>query len=484
VRRPVLDAPSVSLEDARAFASEAAAHPLFDPGREVVIARAPGRLDLMGGIADYSGSLVLEWPLREATLAAVQLVPDGRLRAVSLASGPGEPDRSCEAPLTELFQGSVPLGDEAARRWFSETSARRWAAYVFGAAIVLARETGTALHGLRVLIRSSVPEGKGVSSSAALEVAVMGALAVALRLTLDPRELAFLCLRVENRIVGAACGIMDQMTACYGREHALLALLCQPAKVRGTIPLPAPLGVWGFDSGIRHSVAGSAYTRVRVGAFMGARIVADLAGLPVVPSSSGGPVRIADARWGGYLANVTPAELEGELVASLPETLRGAEFLARYGGTADTETRVDPDLAYPVRAATVHPIRENARVREFAEILSGAIDTGAGERLGDLMRESHESYSACGLGSEATDLVVSVVREAGSERGFFGAKITGGGSGGTVAVLGREDADVGAVAEACARHSGRRPRVFSGSSPGAAAFGAMRLGPTSRSEAP
>jgi galactokinase len=477
VRRPVVDAPSVSLGDAQAFASEAAAHPLFDPGREVVIARAPGRLDLMGGIADYSGSLVLEWPLQEATLAAVQLVPDGRLHAVSLASGPAEPDRSCQARLEELFQGSVPLGDEAARRWFSESAARRWAAYVFGAAIVLARETGAAIDGLRILIRSSVPEGKGVSSSAALEVAVMAALAAALRLTLDPRELGFLCLRVENRIVGAACGIMDQMTACYGQEHALLALLCQPAQIRGTIPLPAQLGVWGFDSGIRHSVAGSAYTRVRVGAFMGARIVADLAGLSVVPGSSGGPVRIADSRWGGFLANVTPAELDGELLARLPETLSGADFLARYGGTADTETQVDPAVDYPVRAATVHPIREHARVREFAGILASAIDTGACERLGELMRESHESYSACGLGSEATDLLVSLVHEAGPEQGFFGAKITGGGSGGTVAVLGRSGADVGAAAEACARRSGHRPQVFSGSSPGAAAFGWIRLGP-------
>jgi galactokinase len=482
--RPILEAPAVTLADAEAFAAEVTAHPLFDPGREVVIARAPGRLDLMGGIADYSGSLVLEWPLREATLAAVQLVPDGRLHAMSLASYPGEADRRCEAPLEELFHGGVPLEDEAARQWFSEVATRRWSAFVFGAAIVLARETGAAISGLRILIRSSVPEGKGVSSSAALEVAVMQALSAALHCPLDPREIAFSCRRVENRIVGAACGIMDQMTAACGSERALLALLCQPAVIRGTIALSSELGIWGLDSGLRHSVAGSDYTRVRVGAFMGARIVADVAGLPVVRGLPGGPVRVADSRWGGFLANVTTAELDDEFLSHLPETLSGADFLARYGGTADTETTVDPVVDYPIRAATVHPVREHARVREFVEILTRPIHAAACNRLGELMRESHESYSACGLGSEATDLLVSLVREAGPERGFFGAKITGGGSGGTVAVLGRKSADIGAVAEACVKRSRHRPHVFSGSSPGAAAFGVLRLGPTSRSAAP
>jgi galactokinase len=479
MRRPILQAAAKRLDDAEAFAAEAAGHPLFDPRHELVVARAPGRLDVMGGIADYSGSLVLQWPLQEATLAAVQLVRDGRVHALSMASGQAEPDRSCDASARELFPGGAPLADDAARRFFSSPPGRRWAAYALGAAIVLLRETHATCRGLRVLVRSSVPEGKGVASSAALEVAVMQGLAAALRRPLDPRALAFLCQRVENRIVGAACGVMDQMTACCGQERALLSLLCQPGEVKGQLPLPEELVVWGLDSGVRHSVAGSAYTRVRVAAFMGARILAGLAGLRVVPGPPGGPVRIEDSRWGGFLANVSPAELDAGLVAGLPETLRGAEFLAAYGGTADPVTRVDPNLEYPVRAATVHPIREHARVSAFAGLLAAPATSEAGERLGELMYESHASYSACGLGSQATDLLVSLVREAGPGRGFFGAKITGGGSGGTVAVLGRRDADVGAIAEAFAKRAGRLPRVFSGSSPGARAFGTLRLGPCS-----
>jgi L-arabinokinase len=92
---------------------------------------------------------------------------------------------------------------------------------------------------------------------------------------------------------------------------------------------------------------------------------------------------------------------------------------------------------------------------------------------------SHASYSACGLGSEATDRLAERVRSAGAARGLYGAKITGGGSGGTVAVLG-EPRGLEAVEEIAAAHAhetGRRTHVFTGSSPGASAFGHLRVRP-------
>lgn len=93
------------------------------------------------------------------------------------------------------------------------------------------------------------------------------------------------------------------------------------------------------------------------------------------------------------------------------------------------------------------------------------------------MYQSHASYSACGLGSDGTDQLVELVRQAGPARGLYGAKITGGGSGGTVAVLGRRGADeaVNAVAEHYEAQTGRKPFVFAGSSPGAIAFGHLKL---------
>jgi L-arabinokinase len=93
------------------------------------------------------------------------------------------------------------------------------------------------------------------------------------------------------------------------------------------------------------------------------------------------------------------------------------------------------------------------------------------------MYQSHESYSACGLNSEGTDLLVKLVREAGPGAGLYGAKITGGGSGGTVVVLGARTAGPGiaVICEKYARETGRRPYIFAGSSPGSAAFGHLIL---------
>ncbi len=473
--RKVLRPAGFEAPDAKDFAAEVDRHPFFEASREIFIARSPGRLDLMGGIADYSGSLVLQWPLREATLVAAQSVSDGRLQAMSLGSGAA---RSCDLRVEDLFPHGDPLDYDRARGWFAQRLGDGWSAYVLGVLLALAREKGLrSPTGLRLLIRSSVPEGKGVSSSAALEVAVMQATAAVFGLPLDPRALALLAQTVENRVVGAACGVMDQMTASCGEANRLLALLCQPAQLRGTVAVPPDLAIWGIDSGVQHAVSGSDYTSVRIGAFMGARILADRAGLQAIPGERPGTVEIEDARWGGYLANVTPSELTGGTLGELPATMSGVEFLATHEGITDPVTRVDPAREYAVRACASHPIHEHFRVRAFAELLQAPASERRSELLGELMYQSHASYTACGLGAEATDLLVALVRTAGAARGFFGAKITGGGSGGTVAVLGRRGSDIREIAQAYEVLTGHRPQVFSGSSSGSAAFGTLRLGP-------
>jgi L-arabinokinase len=117
-------------------------------------------------------------------------------------------------------------------------------------------------------------------------------------------------------------------------------------------------------------------------------------------------------------------------------------------------------------------------VKKFAEILGGGGDGAArAAELGELMYKSHKSYSACSLGSPGTDELVRLVREAGAGAGLYGAKITGGGSGGTVAVMvaaeaGRELSDEAAAAlervgAEYARATGRPPRLIAGSQPGA-----------------
>ncbi|MCA9963345.1 MAG: hypothetical protein KC423_03850 [Anaerolineales bacterium] len=429
----------------------------FLPTAPICVARAPGRLDVMGGIADYSGSLVLEMPIAEATLAAVQLDAEPTVRIVSLGGDRVGETAVFSLPLTDLLANDEPIRYETAVAYFRQR--QPWAAYIAGAFVVLMREKGVRFEqGARLLLHSDVPEGKGVSSSAAVEVAAMQAITAAYGIELTPRELALLCQKVENHVAGAPCGIMDQMTVVAGQPNQLLALLCQPTEIQGTVPIPDELSFVGLDSGIRHAVSGADYGSVRVGAFMGYKVLQTA----------------VNHTWDGYLANLTPSEFEQHYRHLLPETMRGDDFLRQYGELPDTVTQVDPTRTYAVRQPTLHPIYEHFRVQTFARLLAGDPLANA-PMMGELMYQSHASYSACGLGSDGTDLLVALAR---ATSGVHGAKITGGGSGGTVVVLGETAVIAQATAhitQQYAAQTGHTPHIFTGSSPGAAQFGTLRF---------
>jgi L-arabinokinase len=451
----------------------------FAPDREVVIARAPGRLDVMGGIADYSGSLVLQLPLAEAACVAVQAREDDAVHAWSPCRD-GSRSQLVSMRLEDLGLTTEPISYAQARALFAAEPRDRWAAYVLGGVLALARERGLRpRHGFALLLRSDVPEGKGVSSSAAIEVGSMRALAELYGLPLDGRELALLCQTVENEIAGAPCGVMDQMTAACGEQDELLALRCQPCEQEGSIAVPEGIEFVGIDSGVRHAVSGSDYAAVRAGAFAGARILADLRGLPV--RRAGDLVIADDPQWRGWLANCDVDEFRARWAPLLPESIEGAEFLARYGGHADPHTRIEPARRYAVRVPTAHPVEENARVRRFAALLQRPLEASVLAELGDLMFASHESYSRCGLGHPAADFLVEQVRARRARgTGVFGAKITGGGSGGTVVVLGERGKvwhEVLRIKKALLDRTGHSAEIFRWSSPGAMSFGTLRLAP-------
>ena len=440
----------------------------FDFEREVFITRAPGRLDLMGGIADYSGSLVLQYPISQATLAAIQKVSEPNIKIFSRNA---EREVSFEISLTDLKE---KLSDyDSAREYFRQTPENRWAAYVAGVFAVLACEKQINFtEGARIFLSSNIPEGKGVSSSAALEVATMQAVSVAYNLDLQSHEIALLCQKTENEIVGAPCGVMDQMVSACGEAGKLLELICQPAQLKGTFELPEEIEIWGIDSGIRHSVAGADYGSVRAGAFIGYRMIAEIADLEV-ENLENNLVKILDEHWHGYLANITPEEFEKNFRAKLPDKISGSEFLEKYHGITDKISVINPEKKYAVLAPTAHPIYENYRVQKFAEILKNDFDKSRLKELGELMFQSHASYSACGLGSDGTDLLFELVQKHGAENGLYGAKITGGGSGGTVAVLGIRGADsaIREIVKAYEKQTDYCPLIFSDSSPGMAQFG-------------
>jgi galactokinase len=458
---PETDWPDGDLDHRRALAWFGAQTAFFDPSQPLYVTRAPGRLDVMGGIGDYSGSLVLELPIAAATWVAVQANrrPEIVIQSDDIAALGGE--SRVTLPLADVVPDR-PLDYERAHALLAADPRRNWASYALGALVVLHAERGKPLkHGIRMSVWSEVPVGKGLSSSAALEVAALETLARLVGEEIEDRDLGLLAQKVENFVVGAPCGVMDQMTSVHGRRDHLLEILCQPAEIVGQVRVPDGLELFGVDSGIRHAVSGADYGTVRAAAFMGYRMITAAAG----------------TNFGGYLANVPLKDWSGRYQTLVPESMPGGEFIARYQGTNDPATRIDPDRAYPVRASTQHAIAEHRRVQLFRELLDG--DAGSRPMLGDLMYAAHESYSACGLGSAGTDRLVALVREAGPDMGLHGAKITGGGSGGTVVVLAERGTSgtVEMIAKRYAAETGRPSAVYAGSSDGARSFGVRRLVP-------
>ena len=426
----------------------------------ITLARAPGRLDVMGGVADYSGSLVAEMTIAEAALVALAPRTDRRLRFWSLGIEAEGLTPQADFSLDNFYSGGVlrDYGDVQAR--LREDADTRWAAYLAGCFYVLLAENVLPdfPHGANVVLDSRVPLGAGVSSSAAIEVATMQAVSVTYGLNLDGVTLARLAQMVENRVVGAPCGIMDQMTSALGVANGLLLILCQPHTVQGTQALPSGVRVFGINSNVKHSVGGSAYTRARVAAFMGRRILGV-----------------------DHLAQLSTDEYHNQLSSVVPTRIKGADFLDQYGATGDTVTQVDPHEFYGPQAAAHHGIWENRRVSGFVQELREAQEDGSHHREDHLrsaglkMYASHDSYGRISLGCAETDLLVKMAREAGTDKGIYGAKITGGGSGGTVAFLTYGDGveqTIHDIAAAYQEQRGLTPQIFEGGlSPGAVAFG-------------
>ncbi|TVU07715.1 hypothetical protein EJB05_41081 [Eragrostis curvula] len=491
-----------------------AASVLFDWEEEIYVARAPGRLDVMGGIADYSGSLVLQMPLREACHVAVQRNHPSKqklwkhtqarqlenaglapvVQIVSFGSESSNRAPTFDMDLSDLMDGENPISYEKARDFFCRDPSERWAAYIAGTILVLMTELGVQFSdSMSILVSSAVPEGKGVSSSASVEVATMSAIASAYGLNIAPRDLALLCQKVENHVVGAPCGVMDQMASACGEANKLLAMVCQPAEVKELVSIPIICGsgvsILGYDID---------YGSVRVGTYMGRKMIkcaaADLVSesltseVPVQPDcykGNGVDLMKSDAAM-EYLCNLPPHRYEDVYAKDIPEVITGDAFLEKYGDHSDTVTVIDPKRSYSVKAPTRHPIYENFRVETFKALLAASNSDEQLAALGELMYQCHNSYGACGLGSGGTDRLVNLVQEMQhtktSDDGspcLFGAKITGGGSGGTVCVIGKNCAksseQILEIQQRYKAATGYLPIAFDGSSPGAGKFGYLKI---------
>ena len=400
-------------------------------------ASAPGRLDVMGGIADYSGSLVLQMPIAQQTKIQLTLRDDYQCHIKSqLSSG--------EVMMADVdyrdYLNNHEVDYNFAQEKFKKNFQNAWIAYVLGCALVLQKEKGIDFKGADFNLHSDVPLGKGVSSSASIEVATMKALYEAFAIQLPGTQLPTLAQRVENLVVGAPCGLMDQLASYFGEPKKLLPILCQPDIIDNPISLPEDISFIGIDSGVRHSVAGASYSDVRCAAFMGYSIIARASGTSSYELQSAKSKNdFSLLPFQGFLCNISVRQFVDSLLHCLPASLSGKEFLEQYLIAIDHVTSIDEQKNYYIRQCTLHPVYEHDRVLRFKACLLELNDSTSGadkstilKNMGELMYQSHESYSRCGLGSYRTDEIVTLAKNA---TGVYGAKITGGGNGGTVCLL-------------------------------------------------
>ncbi|MBV8712752.1 MAG: galactokinase [Solirubrobacterales bacterium] len=310
----------------------------------------PGRVNLIGEHTDYNDGLALPFAITEGVTVRATAREDRRIEAV--ASDLGEQD-------------SFDLG--------GVESADGWRAFVRGAAHELER-FGVALSGAELAIAGTLPRGSGLSSSAALEVAlVLALLSVSDAAEPDRIELAKLCSRIENDWVGAQTGLLDQIASLCGAADRALLIDFQSLDVQSVALQLGDYRLVTLDSGEEHTHAGSGYNQRRA--------------------------ECAEA-----------ASALG--VESLREaTLRMAE-------------RLDEPLSRRAR----HVITENQRVRDAVD----ALERGDMDELGRLLDASHASLRDCyEVSTPAVEDAVGRCTQAGA----VGARIMGGGFGGSVLAL-------------------------------------------------
>ncbi|MFO1487853.1 MAG: hypothetical protein U1F65_05190 [Verrucomicrobiota bacterium] len=448
--------------------SDASGLASFFTAGEIWITRVPARLDVMGGIADYSGANVCEAVLGRGVLMALQSRTDRTLRVRTMQAGMRALPIETRVPLDYFKSGEGLTGYSEIRALCQANPLANWASYIIGSIFTLLKEEPVKMpYGFNLLLLSAVPMNVGIGSSAAVEIGTLSCLNAYLGLKLSPSRIARLAQMSENHVVGAPCGIMDQIAITSGRQGCLTHILCRPGEVKGEVQIPKDTAFVGINSMVRHSVAGSPYSDTRIGAFMGRKIINDLRA-----KTGKGAL--------DYLTELSVDQLRQEYAGALPEEIIGSQFIAQHKTHDDSVTKVQPDATYRVAGPTRHPVEENERVLKFMDALRAAKngDEQALIAAGECMYGAHDSYkNNCHLSTEEVDFLVDAVRHRGHKAGLYGAKITGGGTGGTVAVFGKVEAlkrHIPEIANEYSRRVGVMPDIFEGTSPGAMEFGARR----------
>lgn len=442
---------------------------LFTPSREIFIARAPARLDVMAGLSDYAGATVLQTLLREGTIVAVQRRIDRRFLVRNLNMN-SERVLNFEFRLDDLLEGGKPRSYAALQHYWAQDKSP-WLSNLLGVIPVLLQEGFVEKWetGANIAVYSSIPQGTAVAASAALQMAHLLALKSAFGISLDGFQMTLCCQILENQIVGRPAGITRYIAVSHGQKGRTLVLRCQPHELLNQMSLPAGLQWSGINSGITLAQRESRYRDVRIASFMGRRILFQQA----LKTETESP-------FGGYLCNVEPDEWEKKYRKSVLAKITGESFVERWQTHEDPATIIDNAKRYAPRPVTEHHILEQQRSYRLVEILSkaSANDRQAATEAGQIMFESHASLSdRCNLGCREVDLLVDLVKGQGAEKGLYGARVSGWGSGGTIAVLaaaGTEDL-LRNLARQYRDRTGLEAILFFGSSQGALELGTIRL---------
>lgn len=442
---------------------------------EVFLARAPGRLDVIGGLSEYSGALACQLPLAVSTAVALQRRDDRQLVLHNFNPHGTTLDQpeTVTLSLDDFYGTAALLPINSQQKLFANNP---WAAHIAGAYPTLAKfkKLTRRTHGANIACYSDIPFQAGVASSAALQCATLWALTAAYHLILDPMEIALLAQKIENQLVGTMAGIMEPAISVLGRKDQLLLLQCQPHEHKGYVAVPPGMLFAGLQFGRKDAAA--AYRATRISSFIAQAIITQFfSDLNVIKDPTG-----------GYLANISVANYNRYIKALLPETITGADFLKDHAGIHDRLTSVDPQATYFPRAAAEFHIQENARAQDLVAQLRSLLNhaPGTAERrkvaaqAGALMLESHAASSRqAGLTSQRGDLLVELLMRFGPEHGLYGAKLAGGEGGGGITVLLEESARplLDQVAAEYHQKTNRQVQILTGSSPGAAEAAPRRI---------
>ncbi len=339
-----------------------------------VTAFAPGRVNLIGEHTDYNQGLALPFAIREGVTVTAAPAPNGRIAVIA--------------------------HDLSAHDTFDVASPGRvggWRAFARGAVGELTA-AGTQLRGARLEIRGTVPSGSGLSSSAALEVALcLALLAISGAGVPDRLELAQICSRIENDWVGARTGLLDQIASLFGEPERALEIDFRSLEVTAVALELAGYSLITLDSGERHANAGR--------------------GRSARESDSGGE----DGDTG---ENGDDGEEEPGYNQRRAECQRACELLS-IPSLREATPEMVATLPQPIRDRAEHVLTENQRVRETVTALSD----GDLERVGELLNASHASLRDCfAVSTPAVEATVTRLLDAGA----IGARIMGGGFGGHV----------------------------------------------------